>query len=469
MMTKLIILSIMPLLLLAALFNVAYADTSPCPYVWGRALHVGDSGADVFQLQKFLNSDPATQVANSGVGSPGNESSTYGVGTKRAVLKFQQVYASSILSPAGLTQPTGSVGKRTLQELNQLCSSASTSTAASSSTSSASTDELTITASDQPASGLIPSGAGGVPFITLTLTAGSKDVTVNDITVERVGLGEDDAFQNIALNDPNSMQIGIAPSFGSDHKAQLEQPFTISAGQSETLTIVANMASDLTDFAGEIPQLQVDAITASSPVVGTLPLRSNPQTLNASLTIGSVTVALSSFDPDGNETHYINDKGIIFSGVRLTANSTEDVTLSSIIWNQSGTAGPDDLANVATVVNGSSTPAVTTDGKNYVSVFSPAIVIPKGQSVDLYVEGDLTATGANRTVEFDIYNNSNDVSLTGNTFGFGVGISPSGNTAESGHSVFITSDGTPDGDTGTPFFSGSVITIDPGSLISIHS
>ena len=71
-------------------------------------------------LQKVLNGNPLTAVAVSGVGSPGAESSYFGNLTKKAVIKFQNLYASEILSPNGLSQGNGFVGPSTRAILNQL-------------------------------------------------------------------------------------------------------------------------------------------------------------------------------------------------------------------------------------------------------------------------------------------------------------------------------------------------------------
>lgn len=85
-----------------------------------RTLKLGSTGSDVKELQIMLNKDPETRIANTGVGSPGRESISFGTLTRKAVIKFQAKYADEVLYSGGLSFPTGVVGALTRAKLNKL-------------------------------------------------------------------------------------------------------------------------------------------------------------------------------------------------------------------------------------------------------------------------------------------------------------------------------------------------------------
>jgi hypothetical protein len=97
-----------------------------------RDLILGDVGEDVRALQKFLNAQ-GFLVASTLEGSPGQETTRFGPGTARALARFQERYASEILTPSGFTAGTGQFGPSTRRKVEAL----SVSTGGSSSTSSA--------------------------------------------------------------------------------------------------------------------------------------------------------------------------------------------------------------------------------------------------------------------------------------------------------------------------------------------
>ncbi len=80
----------------------------------------GAQGEAVRYLQKVLNLDPETRVAQSGPGSPGNETNLFGPATQSALLRFQQKYEAEVLRPAGLTRASGFMGELTRAKLNDV-------------------------------------------------------------------------------------------------------------------------------------------------------------------------------------------------------------------------------------------------------------------------------------------------------------------------------------------------------------
>lgn len=84
--------------------------TTLSSFFFSRSLTVGSRGEDVQKLQQILNVDPATRIAQTGAGSPGNETTYFGPATKNAVIRYQQKY--------GITPSVGFVGPLTRNKLN---------------------------------------------------------------------------------------------------------------------------------------------------------------------------------------------------------------------------------------------------------------------------------------------------------------------------------------------------------------
>lgn len=85
----------------------------------------GNTGIAVKELQSFLNTHGFI-ITPSGFGSPGNETEFFGALTHAAVIRFQEYYASEILSPLGFKKGTGIVGPATMKKINMILGSEKT-------------------------------------------------------------------------------------------------------------------------------------------------------------------------------------------------------------------------------------------------------------------------------------------------------------------------------------------------------
>lgn len=450
----------------ASLTGGTVTTPSTTGIVLSKSLKMGDNNADVKNLQIILNKDAATQVASTGAGSPGNESTYFGSMTKAAVIKFQNKYASEVLTPVGLTAGTGYVGAMTIAKLNAVAGGTTTGGTTTGGTTTGGTTTtvpagtgLTISSATQPTATITPEGAARVPFTKVTLTAGSDgDVTVTGVNVERTGLANDAVFAGVVLLDESGQQLGIAKTFNSDHKLTVGESFTVKAGQSRTMTIAGNMLTGTTAldaYAGQVAYLSVTGANTTATVSGTLPITGAGHTINATLTIGSATMARGSTDPGANQSSKeVGATAYTFSAVRVTAGSAEKVRIKSIRWNQSGSAAAADLANIKTYVDGTSYDVTaSSDGKYYTTIFGDGIVVDKGANVELAVKGDIVS-GSGRTIDFDIYKNT-DLYITGETFGYGI-TPPNGSSAATADTGAFSSS--------NPWYDAFQVTVSNGTI-----
>lgn len=95
-----------------AMVVLPYVEEKKQAYKFTKVLRLGSSGVDVENLQKalkILGFFPQIQITNH-----------YGKVTELAVKKFQEAYKEEILTPSGLSKPTGIFGNSTMKKLNEL-------------------------------------------------------------------------------------------------------------------------------------------------------------------------------------------------------------------------------------------------------------------------------------------------------------------------------------------------------------
>lgn len=466
-----------------ALQSGTTSSTSVTPaYTFSTNLKLGSTGPDVMALQKALNAN-GVMIASTGAGSPGNESSYFGGLTKAAVIKFQEKYASEVLAPVGLTSGNGFVGAMTRAKLNSLgsvtttttttssslpsgctstagfspttgarCDSTTTTTTAPGTTAAAGTLTVSAPASIQPGNALAPALAARIPFTKVTLTAGSADVTVSSLTVERIGASQDAGYTGVSLLDENGLMIGLEKTINSDHKANVGEPMVIKAGTSRTVTVAATRAASSVSVGGESASFRVVAINTDGNVTlagEALPIVGATHTANTSLTIGTLSSFIAGPLNPSAQSKPIGTSAYTFSSIKFSAGSAEKVWVKSIRWNQAGSAASSDLQNIKTWVNGVSyETSVSADGKYYTSTFGNGILVDKGGSVEISINGDIVG-GSGRTVSFDVYRNT-DLAVVGDTFGYTL-VPPTTGTA----GLFGTSN---------PWFNGADATVQSGTM-----
>ena len=384
-----------------------------------KSLTVGSRGDDVMCLQKYLNG-AGYKIAASGAGSPGSETSYFGGLTKAAVAKWQ---AAQGVSPA--VGYFGPISRAKYDSVVVAAPAAPAPVPVAPGTPAAVTPAgsgLTVTASvDQPAAALAPADAARVPFTKVIFTASPDgDVKVSSLLVERQGPGQNSRLAGIVLLDEDGFQVGVEKTLNSDNRTTLTEPFTVKAGTSRTMTLAGNRAATGEGGAGEVIRLALMEVNAGATKVnGTFPISGNGMTINTTLTIGTVTNRTGAYKSVATTTETIGTKAFTFASIRVSAGSQEKIRVFGIRWNQVGSAGVNDLANMKTYLEDKAYDVmVEGDGKYYVSKFGDGLLLDKGAGAEIYIKGDIVG-GSNRTIKFDIYRTT-DLTLRGETYGFGI-------------------------------------------------
>jgi peptidoglycan hydrolase-like protein with peptidoglycan-binding domain len=386
-----------------------------------RDLKLGMTGTDVKCLQALLNVQ-GCKVADTGAGSPGNETTYFGPKTKAAVICFQEKYKDEILTPIGLTAGTGYVGAKTRAKLNSILSSITLPPITPPGVSAGLNINL---ASDNPAAGVLLQGQVRAPLLKLVFINGdSTDGKVTKIEVKRLGIAGDTALDSIYLLDENGYKIGDEQVF-SNGVAVFEDSnglFTVGAGKSVTVTIAGNVNSS----AGANYTIGVsltNVVGTFSTLATKLPINGNLMTIGAQLS-RNVTV-----NANGNHSTADNVRGgdtevVVWEG---TINPSHKVTLSNITLKAIGNIEPSDIQNFRFYLAGSQIGGAVNIGSDYyvrLNLAANPVTVTSG-SKTLKVVADIIG-GTGRSVYFEIV--PSDIVATDVEYGVNIPVVLSGNS-----------------------------------------
>jgi len=382
---------------LAELEGAAPAVTGCTITSFDRNLKQGMTGDDVKCLQIILNSDAATQVAASGAGSPGSETTYFGPLTYAAVIKFQEKYAAEVLTPLGLTAGTGFVGAKTLAKLNSILTAGGVVTPPAEEVIVA---PLTVAlTADSPAAANLQKGTANNVVAKFTLT-GSDTAAVNitGLTVKHYGNATDGGVPYVKIFDENNIQVGTDRTvIGGLVNFVLVPALVIPQNGSRTISLTVNLATGAETLT--TVQLGIDAASSISGATftGTFPVKGNVFTIVPAGTLGSLT--LSDYGTPPKVVVKIGEKDIILESFIVSAGSREDVLINQMTVKNTGTISDSDITNIrirevgGAVVAG---PANLANKKATLNLTSP-VLLTKGTSKKFEVIADIVSGNA-RTI-----------------------------------------------------------------------
>lgn len=387
-------------------------STAACTGItFSRTLKQGMSGNDVKCLQSILNSDAATQIAASGAGSPGNETTYFGALTKAAVVKFQNKYAAEILTPIGLTAGTGVVGAKTIAKLNTMLGGGGGTTPTPTPTPVPTTATISL-AADTPAAGAVAKGAKDSTMLKVKFTAGSDAYTISKIVVARGGVSADADLASITLYD-GTTRLGSTQALNTTtHKATFSGlSWQIPASSTKYLTVVATVCSATLCSAAAVvgDQLQLgiaasDDVTSTVTLGGTFPIWGNAFMI-AGASVGQLDVDKQTAPAAATILSGATDQEI--AAWKFAASSTEGFSIKKIKITHVGSAAATDISNIklkyAGTQIGSTVATLASDNTATFDLSSAPLVVNAGGSKIVYAYCDVApGIWTTRTVIFEI-------------------------------------------------------------------
>ena len=212
---------------------------------FARELNLGIVGSDVVCLQVLLNQNTATRVAVSGPGSVGFETQKFGKLTKAAVIKFQNKYASEILTPDGLSSGSGIVSAKTRAKLNAILAALKKDSGDDTVDNNGPEGDLSVSLNSSPATGVkVYEGSSKVSVLGIKAVAADSDIQILRVKLQFENVKPYNYLTKVYLYEGSSLlassdlSSSTMTKSGSDYTIMLDG-FTdkITKGSSKIFTV----------------------------------------------------------------------------------------------------------------------------------------------------------------------------------------------------------------------------------------
>ncbi len=297
-----------------------------------------------------------------------------------------------------------------------------------------------VSISNSTPAGATIADAGNANVTKFTIEAGEDDLSINYIWVTKGGQSENSVWENIKVLDGDGVALTSAGSVNSNNKTKMT--FTpnveIESGESMDFYIRAGVVS--ATASGKLGYFGINSIDdisfdGSPDVSGDFPVMGETfESVN--LAIGSVTVtndgSVSDSTPD------VGDENVVTNKFKVSAGSTEAVTIEQIQVEKSGSAGSDDTVNIElySVTDGESLGSVSSWDAQGLATFSNLnLFVDEGENHRFRVLVDIE-DGAGLTVDTDFTDGSDvRMQVVGSDFGYYITPSVTGGWDGTGSSV----------------------------------
>jgi len=380
---------------------------------FSRNLALGSSGADVKCLQALLNQDAATQIAVTGAGSPGSETTYFGNLTRAAVIKFQVKYAADCLTPLGLTQGTGFVGAMTRAKLNAMLAGTTTGGTTGGTTTPVSSPTASLS-STTPGASTVPAEASKVALLSVNLQAASTALNITGLTFKRAGVGAttDWAALYLYVDGVRVTTYGRTISVDDNTVEFAALNISIPAGQTKVVTLRGDVAA-IGGGATAGNQSAFQLISSNVSFAG-LPITGYTMTISG---VGAGTATIASGNTITNPA--VGAQQATIGSFKVTATNNSETNLSQVVLTITGTMARANVTNIKLYFENTllAEAAGVDSYDNAVLTLSTPFAIAKTLTKTFTIKADLGGR-LNETLLVRILENG-DVLATESSYGYG--------------------------------------------------
>jgi len=212
--------------------------------------------------------------------------------------------------------------------------------------------DLTLSLSaGTPASALVPDTATHINYLSFRVRAGSESATLDEISFERVGQGDDSNFDKVWL-EVDGFPVSNEQSVNSDDTLTLRPNYSVGANDTVEFDLVANLVSTGADNSMQdgFQIARADLVDANgAEVMGSFPVRGNL------MSYSNYTPAAVTIDEKGAADEVkIGDEQVLTGEFNLDFSSSneKDGTFIYIRLKNEGTLNTSELGNIAIYEDG---------------------------------------------------------------------------------------------------------------------
>ncbi len=277
-------------------------------------------------------------------------------------------------------------------------------------------DELVVLLNPEtPVDGLAPANTDRVPLLVFDVKAGSEDVTLENVTLNFIGLGDYKNLDNVSIYNSIGEKVSKTKDFTEiEREISFDNDIVVEAGKTMTFTVAGRLSTDGADNATYGVKI-VDLETSSNV--------SGIEDLVGALLVPAEFSNVAAIEIDASKQSGDISVGEVEKLVEFDVeekNDNEDVIIKSITIHTTGTADEDDLSNLEVYIDGNKVDTTLTVNDDEEIVMALDYTLAADDKVTVVVKGSITGSVGD-TVDF-AFEGNDDVYAIGATSGMPVAV-----------------------------------------------